>query len=116
MSMVLSDRSFNSMTIEDWNAAVDPKVKGTWNLHHESVSAAADLDFFVLFSSISGIIGQPGQGNYASANTFLDAFAQYRMTLGSCLHHRYWRCRRCWLPDGAPHSETHPCGFHRHRF
>ncbi|RYP65435.1 hypothetical protein DL771_008307 [Monosporascus sp. 5C6A] len=59
-----------------------PKVKGTWNLHDATVSAGADLDFMVLFSSLSGIIGQPGQANYASGNTFLDAFAQYRNGLG----------------------------------
>ncbi|KAJ5900212.1 polyketide synthase [Penicillium subrubescens] len=82
MSMVLCDQSFPQMTLEEWNTAVDPKVKGTWNLHCASVSANAGLDFFVLFSSMSGIIGQPGQANYAGANAFLDAFSQYRMGLG----------------------------------
>lgn len=82
MSMVLSDQSFDRMTMKDWNTAVDPKVKGTWNLHTASMSVQADLDFFVLFSSISGIIGQPGQTNYAGANSFLDAFAGYRLGLG----------------------------------
>ncbi|KAI0172149.1 fatty acid synthase S-acetyltransferase [Hypoxylon sp. FL1284] len=78
MSMVLRDQNFESMTIEEWNAVVAPKVQGTWNLHNATTTAGADLDFFVLFSSLSGIIGQPGQANYASGNTFLDAFAQYR--------------------------------------
>ncbi|KAF9772857.1 hypothetical protein IL306_009400 [Fusarium sp. DS 682] len=82
MSMVLSDQSFSKMTIDEWNTAVDPKVKGTWNLHNASLSVNADLDFFILFSSLSGIIGQPGQANYAGANTFLDAFSQYRASLG----------------------------------
>jgi NAD(P)-dependent dehydrogenase (short-subunit alcohol dehydrogenase family)/aryl carrier-like protein len=82
MSMVLSDQSFSRMTLKDWNTAVDPKVKGTWNLHTASMSINAELDFFVLFSSISGIIGQPGQTNYAGANSFLDAFAKYRLGLG----------------------------------
>ncbi|OJI87738.1 hypothetical protein ASPTUDRAFT_61784 [Aspergillus tubingensis CBS 134.48] len=82
MSMVLRDRSFSHMTKSEWDTAVDPKIKGTWNLHHASKSVNADLDFFVMFSSLSGVIGQPGQINYAGANTFMDAFAQYRSNLG----------------------------------
>ncbi|KAJ5100126.1 polyketide synthase [Penicillium argentinense] len=81
MSMVLRDQSFPRMTINEWDTAVDPKVKGTWNLHSASVSANADLDFFILFSSVSGLFGQPGQANYAGANSFLDAFSQYRLSL-----------------------------------
>ncbi|KAJ5644819.1 polyketide synthase [Penicillium longicatenatum] len=80
MSMVLADQSFPRMTMNEWNTAVDPKIKGTWNLHNASLSA--DLDFFILFSSISGLFGQPGQANYAGANSFLDAFSQYRLGLG----------------------------------
>ncbi|CAG8152229.1 unnamed protein product [Penicillium salamii] len=82
MSMTLRDQAFGQMTLESWNAAVDPKVKGTWNLHSASMSIQADLDFFVLFSSLSGVIGTPGQVNYAGANSFLDAFADYRRGLG----------------------------------
>ena len=82
LSMVLRDQNFSKMTFNEWTAATMPKVHGTWNLHNATVSAAADLDFMVLFSSLSGIIGQPGQANYASANTFLDAFAQHRNGLG----------------------------------
>ena len=82
MSMVLQDANFSKMTLDQWNAVNLPKVRGTWNLHNATVSAGLDLDFFVLFSSLSGIIGQPGQANYASGNTFLDAFVQYRTSLG----------------------------------
>ncbi|KAL2875906.1 hypothetical protein SGCOL_008902 [Colletotrichum sp. CLE4] len=82
MSMVLQDQSFANMSHDEWTAAADPKVKGTWNLHHVCVNAGLDLDFFLLFSSISGIYGQRGQANYAGANTFLDAFVQYRQGLG----------------------------------
>ena len=82
MSMVLRDQNFNEMTFDDWTAATTPKVQGTWNLHHATLASGANLDFFLMFSSLSGIIGQPGQANYASANTFLDAFAQYRNGLG----------------------------------
>ncbi|KAI1328458.1 acyl transferase domain-containing protein [Xylariaceae sp. FL0255] len=82
LSMVLRDQNFSDMTFEQWTQAAAPKIQGTWNLHHATVSAGIELDFFMLCSSISGQIGQPGQANYASANTFLDAFAQYRSGLG----------------------------------
>lgn len=81
-SMVLSDQAFARMSLEEWNTAVAPKVQGTWNLHNATVSSGAKLDFFVLFSSMSGLTGQAGQANYAGANTFLDAFVQYRNSLG----------------------------------
>ncbi|ETS75605.1 hypothetical protein PFICI_12549 [Pestalotiopsis fici W106-1] len=82
MSMVLRDSRFESMTYEEWTAATGPKVQGTWNLHHACLERELELDFFILFSSISGIIGQPGQANYASGNAFLDAFVQYRQSKG----------------------------------
>ncbi|KAF4778667.1 putative KR domain-containing protein [Colletotrichum scovillei] len=82
MSMVLRDQSFANMSHDEWTAAVNPKVKGTWNLHHACINAGLELDFFLLFSSISGTYGQRGQANYAGANTFLDAFVQYRQSLG----------------------------------
>lgn len=78
MTMVLHDRAWMNMTWDDWVAAVSPKVQGTWHLHDQSIAAGAHLDFFVLFSSISNLIGNVGQANYASANSFLDAFAQHR--------------------------------------
>ncbi|KAK1951932.1 KR-domain-containing protein [Colletotrichum sublineola] len=82
MPMVLRDRPMRDMTWDDWVAAVDPKVHGAWNLHNAMDSRRAKLDFFVLFSSVSSIIGQHGQANYNAANTFLDAFALYRRGLG----------------------------------
>ena len=82
MSMVLAVENFTKMTFDEWVASVKPKVQGTWTLHDASVAAEADLDFFLLFSSLSGIVGQPGQANYASANTFLEGFARYRNGLG----------------------------------
>ncbi|KJZ78545.1 hypothetical protein HIM_01936 [Hirsutella minnesotensis 3608] len=80
MTMVLHDQAWRKMTIDEWHGATAPKVRGTWNLHNETQSL--DLDFFILFSSLSGIVGQPGQANYASANTFLDAFVKFRTSRG----------------------------------
>ncbi|KAI5456752.1 KR domain-containing protein [Mariannaea sp. PMI_226] len=82
MSMVLCDQTFPNMRFEEWNTAVSPKVQGTWNLHRACQALNLHLDFFMLFSSLSGIIGNRGQANYAGANTFLDAFVQYRRNIG----------------------------------
>lgn len=79
MAMVLRDVGVMDMDLDTWNTAVRPKVEGTWNLH---MLVPKNLDFFVLFSSTCGILGYYGQANYASANTFLDAFVQYRQNLG----------------------------------
>src|SRR5690606_3567861 len=53
-----------------------PKVQGSWNLH--ALTANLPLDFLVLFSSASTLIGSPGQGHYVAANTFMDTLAHYR--------------------------------------
>ncbi|KAF4625552.1 hypothetical protein G7Y89_g12616 [Cudoniella acicularis] len=59
MSMVLRDQGFPAMTWEDWQVAISPKIQATWNLHNCTAGAGIELDFFVLFSSISGVIGPP---------------------------------------------------------
>ncbi|BCR95830.1 type I polyketide synthase [Aspergillus luchuensis] len=86
LSMVLQDKPFMEMDLSDWTAAIEPKVHGTWNLHHAMPEV---LDFFFVAGSISGSFGSPGQANYAAANAFLNAFVQYRRSLGlpaSVLH------------------------------
>lgn len=57
-----------------------PKVQGTWNVHRALKDTK--LDFFLLFSSLTGLVGRPGQANYAAANSFLDAFVKYRRNKG----------------------------------
>ncbi|KAL5050179.1 hypothetical protein BDW71DRAFT_195088 [Aspergillus fruticulosus] len=81
-SMVLRDVSLATMSYKDWQAAYVPKVQGTWNLHRSLEKSRCSVDYFVLFSSWSGLVGQSGQANYAAGNAFLDAFAQYRHSLG----------------------------------
>lgn len=82
-AMVLRDKPFEMMTLDDYHTAIHAKVQGTWNIHRASQEVQKQpLDFFTMLSSTSGVVGNKGQANYAAANTFLDAFASYRQTLG----------------------------------
>lgn len=67
------------MTLEEWHAALGPKVDGSWNLHHVLGDA---LDFFIFLSSGCGTIGHREQSNYAAGNTFQDALAAHRLAHG----------------------------------
>jgi aryl carrier-like protein len=67
------------MTVEDWYAAVRPKVQASWNLHE---ALPKDLDFFILLSSGSGMVGNRGQANYCAGNSYQDALARYRVLNG----------------------------------
>ncbi|KAF2192938.1 hypothetical protein K469DRAFT_693029 [Zopfia rhizophila CBS 207.26] len=78
-SMVLKDSVFENMSYTDFNTALDPKVKGSWNLHNLLPSS---LDFFIMLSSVAGIFGSGGQANYAAGNTYQDALARYRLSHG----------------------------------
>ncbi|KAI8170211.1 Reducing polyketide synthase DEP5 [Colletotrichum sp. SAR 10_70] len=80
MSMILRDNAILRMTYDEWQACIEPKIRGTENLH--KALAQSSLDFFVLFSSIGGLVGNIGQANYNAANTYLDAFVRYRHNLG----------------------------------
>ncbi|KAK4236508.1 lovastatin diketide synthase LovF [Achaetomium macrosporum] len=75
-AMVLRDGFFENMSHADWSAPLGPKIDGSWNLHEQ---LPRDLDFFILFSSIAGIVGSQAQANYAAGNTFQDELARYRV-------------------------------------
>ncbi|MDB9517358.1 thioester reductase domain-containing protein [Roseofilum reptotaenium CS-1145] len=77
---VLDDGVLQQMSWERFTTVMAPKVQGTWHLHQ--FTKDLPLDFFVCFSSVASILGGPGQGNYAAANSFMDALAHYRRGLG----------------------------------
>ncbi|KAI1811659.1 reducing type I polyketide synthase [Poronia punctata] len=81
-AMVLRDRTFASMTLDEFQGALDCKVKGTWALHTVSMEHGPSVEFFTMLSSLSGVCGTKGQANYAAGSAFLDAFACYRHRLG----------------------------------
>jgi acyl carrier protein len=79
-AMVLDDAPLAQMSRERFDVVWRPKAQAAWNLHQCSLDL--DLDFFAMFSSISALIGNVGQGNYVAANSFLDALAWYRRSRG----------------------------------
>ena len=77
---VLSDGALTNQSWERFERVLWPKILGAWHLHRATVDR--DLDFFTLFSSRVGVMGNPGQANHASANAFLDQLAGHRRALG----------------------------------
>jgi amino acid adenylation domain-containing protein len=79
-AMVLDDSTLLNLDLDRMRRVLAPKMTGAWNLHTQTLGR--DLDHFILFSSLSSVLGHAGQGNYAAANAFLDALAHYRRALG----------------------------------
>ncbi len=77
---IVDDATVEKLDPERLDRALRPKADAAWNLHE--LTAGLDLARFVLFSSVAGTFNNPGQGNYAAANAFLDALASSRRAEG----------------------------------
>ncbi|KAL9085918.1 MAG: hypothetical protein Q9165_007401 [Trypethelium subeluteriae] len=79
-ALTLHDGLFESMSLEQFNATIHPRVLGTLNLHEALKNSP--LDFFEIWSSWTVVFGTATQSNYLASNSFLDAFARHRRAAG----------------------------------
>jgi acyl transferase domain-containing protein/NAD(P)-dependent dehydrogenase (short-subunit alcohol dehydrogenase family) len=77
---VLDDALIADLTAERMSAVAAPKAEAAWLLHEHT--RGLPLDYFVLFSSATAWIGNPGQANYVAANVYLEALARHRRAAG----------------------------------
>ncbi|MCJ1283507.1 hypothetical protein MMC26_002837 [Xylographa opegraphella] len=80
MVMLLGDAPMAVMEGWHWDIALRLKIDSSWILHEETLNDP--LDFFIMFSSIASVLGNRNQGGYNVGNTFLNALAEYRRSIG----------------------------------
>ena len=79
-AMVIDDALINNLDAERVSRVLEPKIKGAWNLHE--LTSAMQLDHFMLYSSVTTYIGNPGQASYVAGNAWLEGLAVLRRTQG----------------------------------
>ena len=104
---VVEDATLTNITDELIDRDWAPKVYGAWNLH--TATADQPLDWFCSFSSAAALVGSPGQGAYAAANSWLDAFTHWRRAQGLPATAIAWGA---WAEIGPRHRTG---GGHRRR-
>ncbi|KAL9095162.1 MAG: hypothetical protein Q9165_002418 [Trypethelium subeluteriae] len=80
-AMVLHDQFFLDMTVETLNKVLRPKVDAS--VYLDEIFSDTPLDFFVMFSSLSSVLGNRGQSNYGAANMFMASLARQRKLRGA---------------------------------
>jgi aryl carrier-like protein len=73
---IVRDHFIRHKSVQELRDVLAPKVSGL--VHLDRATQHLDLDFLVCFSSMTGVLGNPGQADYAAANAFMDAYAAYR--------------------------------------
>ena len=89
---VLADSTLAQLTWDAFDAVIQPKVDGTWNLYQSLLLHGQSDVAFISSSSIASTLGSPGQANYAAANSFLDAFSRWQSS------QRMNAITLCWGP------------------
>lgn len=80
LAMVLGDAPMAEMTGDEWDRVLRVKTESAWGFHEETLNDP--IEIFIMFSSIASVLGNRNQGNYNVGNTFLNALAEYRQSLG----------------------------------
>ncbi|XP_055895701.1 uncharacterized protein LOC106056651 [Biomphalaria glabrata] len=95
---VLEDKPLLELSRDDFYNVLLPKVQGAWNVH--LLTKSLPLDYFVLYSSVTSIIGNINQTNYGAGNAFLDGLAFYRRANGLAAQSVTWGTLDLGLLEG----------------